>query len=444
MRRSLTILFLLLTAAAAAAVNWYSLYLNGEKIGYSYSNSVPITRGENAGGVWIESYSTMQLLRDGRSMLTSSRRRELYNATGELLKASDHQLSGTETTIITAELEGDVLAVSTTRGVIQGKDYLEGGLPGSLGTHFVTGGAGPGESVDYRCYASDYSRIIEGTLSRGALEVLEIDGESFEGYHNINLLDGVPRDIYLTAAGELVLIELPGGMRIRPAVDEAAAKADVGWVDPTASAAIFPTGVIEAPRKTRRLVLEVAGGRRPPAGPFQVVADLDDGRWLVTVTNYALEAPPPATEPERPEFDRTLDNLAASLTSDDPYDTLADIADWVADNLAELPVGVELTAPEIYARRRGDCSEHAALVTDLARRAGLHCRTVVGLLYLEGAFYYHAWNEAWADDQWRSLDAYLDQLPADAARLGLAYDPKPDERRSFFAAVDGLVVREAE
>ncbi|MBD3373183.1 MAG: hypothetical protein GF403_10775, partial [Candidatus Coatesbacteria bacterium] len=64
----LIILGVLIIAASAGAANWFSLYLEGQKVGYSYSNSLPISEGEYAGGVWMESYSTMQLVRDGRSL----------------------------------------------------------------------------------------------------------------------------------------------------------------------------------------------------------------------------------------------------------------------------------------------------------------------------------------------------------------------------------------
>ena len=43
-------------------------------------------------------------------------------------------------------------------------------------------------------------------------------------------------------------------------------------------------------------------------------------------------------------------------------------------------------------------------------------KTVVGVVYLRGAFYYHAWSEVWIGD-WVSIDSVLDQFPADATHI---------------------------
>jgi hypothetical protein len=58
------------------------------------------------------------------------------------------------------------------------------------------------------------------------------------------------------------------------------------------------------------------------------------------------------------------------------------------------------------------------LFNALARAAGIPARTVVGLVYLRGAFYYHAWSEVWLG-KWISLDAVLDQFPADVTHVKL-------------------------
>jgi len=40
----------------------------------------------------------------------------------------------------------------------------------------------------------------------------------------------------------------------------------------------------------------------------------------------------------------------------------------------------------------------------------------VGLVYVDGSFFYHAWPEVWLDG-WVAVDPTLDQLPADAAHI---------------------------
>jgi hypothetical protein len=42
-----------------------------------------------------------------------------------------------------------------------------------------------------------------------------------------------------------------------------------------------------------------------------------------------------------------------------------------------------------------------------------------GLVYLNGRFYYHAWNSAFTD-RWMTADAVFNQIPADVTHIRLA------------------------
>ena len=68
--------------------------------------------------------------------------------------------------------------------------------------------------------------------------------------------------------------------------------------------------------------------------------------------------------------------------------------------------------------RAGDCNEHATLLTALLRAAGIPARLSIGLVYTRDKFYYHAWTEAYLGE-WISMDATLDQMPADASHIKL-------------------------
>jgi hypothetical protein len=74
------------------------------------------------------------------------------------------------------------------------------------------------------------------------------------------------------------------------------------------------------------------------------------------------------------------------------------------------------SATQVLETRRGDCNEHTVLYVALARSLGLPARTAVGLVYLDGAFFYHAWPEVWLGE-WVAMDPTFGQAPADAAHL---------------------------
>jgi transglutaminase-like putative cysteine protease len=99
------------------------------------------------------------------------------------------------------------------------------------------------------------------------------------------------------------------------------------------------------------------------------------------------------------------------------------------------------SALEVLRTRVGDCNEHTALYVAMARALGLPARVAVGLVYLRGGFYYHAWPEVWiaegpGDGLWLPVDPTLNQFPADATHVRLARGGL--ERQ---AAVLGLVGR---
>jgi Transglutaminase-like superfamily len=92
------------------------------------------------------------------------------------------------------------------------------------------------------------------------------------------------------------------------------------------------------------------------------------------------------------------------------------IKNWVYKEIAKEPTVSIPNALEVLRTKRGDCNEHTVLFNALARAAGIPAKTVVGVVYLRGAFYYHAWSEIWLGE-WVSIDSVLNQFPADVTHI---------------------------
>ena len=92
------------------------------------------------------------------------------------------------------------------------------------------------------------------------------------------------------------------------------------------------------------------------------------------------------------------------------------IKDWVYREIAKEPTVSIPNALEVLRTKKGDCNEHTVLFNALARAAGIPARTAVGVVYLRGAFYYHAWSEVWLGE-WVTLDSVLNQFPADVTHI---------------------------
>ncbi|MBW2004245.1 MAG: transglutaminase domain-containing protein [Deltaproteobacteria bacterium] len=127
----------------------------------------------------------------------------------------------------------------------------------------------------------------------------------------------------------------------------------------------------------------------------------------------------------RPEMliqsdDPKIISLARQIVKEttDPFLAAQMIMEWVFENLEKMPVVSIPNAKEILAYKKGDCNEHATILTALLRAIGIPARIVVGLVYKDGKFYYHAWNEAYIN-RWVSMDAILNQMPVDATHIKL-------------------------
>ena len=124
--------------------------------------------------------------------------------------------------------------------------------------------------------------------------------------------------------------------------------------------------------------------------------------------------PTPFLQTDHPD----IQNLAAKIlgAETDGYRAAVKIKDWVYREIAKEPTISIPNALEVLRIRKGDCNEHTVLFNALARAAGIPAKTVVGVVYLRGAFYYHAWSEIWLGE-WISLDSVLNQFPADVTHI---------------------------
>jgi len=118
--------------------------------------------------------------------------------------------------------------------------------------------------------------------------------------------------------------------------------------------------------------------------------------------------------------DQEIISLARQIVEEttDPFLAAQMIMGWVFENLEKVSVVSIPNAKEVVRYKKGDCNEHATILTALLRAVGIPARIVVGLVYKDGKFYYHAWNEAYIN-RWISMDAILRQMPVDATHIKL-------------------------
>jgi hypothetical protein len=114
-----------------------------------------------------------------------------------------------------------------------------------------------------------------------------------------------------------------------------------------------------------------------------------------------------------------IQDLAQKILQDEggvPLSRAKRLLMWVYDNIEKRPVVSLPDALSTLDNRVGDCNEHAVLLAALARAAGIPARIETGLVYLNGRFYYHAWNLLHVGS-WITADAVFGQLPADVTHI---------------------------
>jgi transglutaminase-like putative cysteine protease len=207
-----------------------------------------------------------------------------------------------------------------------------------------------------------------------------------------------------------------------------------GWADSPLDlmgAVAVPVADIAAPRKRERLRLRLSGveGIRIPSDGRQHLQEneLVVVRERIPGATYRLPYAGADWQAERQptlflQSDHPRVRAAAQAAIGDEADPLAAaqrLRRWVYDTVEKRPAATLPNALQVLETRAGDCNEHAVLFAALARAVGLPARVVAGLVYQNGVFLYHAWNEVWLGDAWLSVDPTFDQMPADVTHLKL-------------------------
>ncbi len=94
------------------------------------------------------------------------------------------------------------------------------------------------------------------------------------------------------------------------------------------------------------------------------------------------------------------------------------ICDWVNKNMEKNPAISIPSAKDILHVMSGDCNEHTYLFTAFARAVGLPAKVMVGIVYNDGKFYYHAWPAVYVG-QWLEMDPTFGQHNVDATHIKL-------------------------
>jgi transglutaminase-like putative cysteine protease len=444
---SMALLFPRLLVAQAAGIDsllgedWYGLYMNGEKVGWSSS----AVKKDDTGDYHVVQDARFQVNMAGAKQDMHIFTERVYSAEGPLEAINQEIVDIASTSRFNAKIEGDqLLLASDVAGTPGQKSFpkpdetLEDALKYST---WVQEKPGIGDEISYTVFEPMLGREVTARS-----QIIDEEDRLFEGvtthvYKIKTVIDVMNVDTvtFVTERGT-VLEDVVAGMLTMRLEPEKIAK-DVSYSnDPIISNAALIDEPIPNARERDALQLILRG---PIKGDHLFNDErqyfrAEDDHFVFESKQVTLDDLEPVTVPvDHPDFQEWLESTTF-VQSDDPRlqqkakEIVGDeknalkvsekLCHWVHENV-ESTYSARLTnALEVLDSLEGDCTEHSILFIGLARAAGLPAREVAGLVYVDGpkpGFYFHQWAKVWVG-KWIEVDPTFDQPIADVSRIKLA------------------------
>jgi transglutaminase-like putative cysteine protease len=312
----------------------------------------------------------------------------------------------------------------------------------SVGRRLASEGLAAGTKKQWMVFDPATMKNAPATIEIGEREVTAGGGRPIPAFKVRMSFSGLTTTAWITDTGEIVREESPMGLiTVLETQQEATALAVSSRMqeDMLQASAIVPVmsnrrQQIVEPRDVKRLRLRLIGAdwsKADVSGSGQTVSgdviELTDPRDLVgsarpgDLDRYLVAEP--FIESDAAEIRAEAERMVAGVTG---TRARAERLTREVNQLIEKKPTVSLpSALEVLRTKVGDCNEHTALFVALARSLGIPARINVGVVYIHGAFYYHAWPEVYIDEGsqrglWLPVDPTLNQFPADATHLRLA------------------------
>ena len=244
------------------------------------------------------------------------------------------------------------------------------------------------------------------------------------------VFQGIP--IKYTVSNKKVLrSEIQGGLIVYTleSLPETKTAPATGSPDILQTTKLFNEGIaIKSPRKTQNTIFQVENSdfASIPETCFQkkgnntltVSADAANCRNLPEASDTQ---PNIIEDSNNPEIVRAARKIV--LGAPNQQEMVKRIAKFVYKHISNKNYNHgNMSAGEVLRTKSGDCTEHSALFAALSRAAGIPAKMVYGVVLNPGGeFFFHNWNEVFADGKWISVDSTFNLIPADSSRITLIY-----------------------
>lgn len=110
--------------------------------------------------------------------------------------------------------------------------------------------------------------------------------------------------------------------------------------------------------------------------------------------------------------------IYARSKNNDAFQFAKYLTGYLFQLIKSTPIFVLSDSENILKNLSGDYLERSIMFASYSRAGGLPTRVAIGLVYINGYFYFHTWPEVWLD-KWIPADPTLAQFPADVTHIPL-------------------------
>lgn len=411
---------------------WYSIYLKGEKIGYS-NKSIRDAIGtkrlvvENTyfrlpvGGV-IQEVVAQSITTIDTDFAVSSFSFQLQS--GKYVTSLEGRIEDgyIKATVVTREFS-ESLTVP-----IEGKIF-----PSSMIPQIITSQGNLKQGQNFSIPTFDPFTMSKGYYSVGVTKKIKrhLKGKERELWVLSVEWKGLYSEMWVSDSGELMYERAPGGFEQYRESAKQALEFALG--DESKNDILTSFGVRSvwnfalSPRDARYLKIIAKGLNQPflELGDFNQRV-IDDTIIEICSGGFDIISLPDSSDTMETPFIQCNDNRIKKSArkiignTTDTLQMLLRINDWLYKNIEKDYQSSIPSAIDVLSKLRGDCNEHSILFTALARSLSIPTRINVGLVFREdGFFLYHAWVQSYVDGRWLTFDPTFGQHPADATHIKL-------------------------
>lgn len=443
---------------------WRGVYYRGEKIGFTVSQ----TRKKDE-GFDLEEDGRLQMSLLGATTAATIRTTAHVDSSFALQGFEFSLDPGTGAIEVRGRIDGlrltlDVKTPSGTRSEVRQLEEPPA-LSLNISRRLANGGLVPGARHQWTIFDPATLRNSKVNVEVGRRELVRGAGAAPIPAFRVEMeYAGLRTSSWITDTGEVVREESPLGLitvRETPDAARAMAVSRRMQVDLLQAAAVAPRmrAPIAEPRDVRLMRIRLGGTDLSSA-------DLDGGAQRVKGDVVELRDPQ-SLRAERGDPDAARYLAPEMFIESDATEIVAEAGKAVRGVTGDRARAERLTryvnalldkkptislpsAREVLRTKVGDCNEHTVLYVAMARALGIPARIAVGLVYIHGAFYYHAWPEVYiseglraehsgrpegsgllqgsglmaersaAKGLWLPVDPTLNEFPANATHLRLA------------------------